>query len=144
MEQPTAPLLVLNTLRHDDIFASEAFGQERVDVIGCGATGSKIIMLLAKLGVQNIHIWDKDVIESHNIPNQAFLISQIGMKKTDAIVELTQGMNTFARHFFTTRSSIGGVTGWRIEIAGGSASRIAAIRLAWLLPSNAFLPVTIS
>ena len=58
--------------------------------------------------------------------------------------ECHRSSGSFARHFFTTRSSIGGVTGWRFEIAGGSASRIAAIKLAWLPPSNALLPVTIS
>ena len=51
---------------------------------------------------------------------------------------------SLARHFLMTRSSDDGVMGWRVDIAGGSRSRIAAIRLAWLCPSNERLPVTIS
>ena len=43
-----------------------------------------------------------------------------------------------------TRSSDDGVNGWRVDIDGGSRSRIAAIRLAWLFSSNDRLPVTIS
>src|SRR5712671_6967718 len=50
---------------------------------------------------------------------------------------------SFAKHFFTTRSSTGRV-GWREEMGGGSVSRIFAIKLAWLLPSKAFLPVAVS
>src|ERR1700739_1823949 len=51
---------------------------------------------------------------------------------------------SFARHFFTRRSSAGGVIGASVLMGGGSVSRILTIRLAWLLPSNAFLPVAIS
>ena len=51
---------------------------------------------------------------------------------------------SLARHFLMTRSSDEGVIGCRVDIAGGSRSRIAAIRLAWLCPSNERLPVTIS
>src|SRR6202008_40459 len=32
--------------------------------------------------------------------------------------------DSLARHFFTTRSSAGGVIGWREDIGGGSGSRI--------------------
>src|SRR6202030_547410 len=42
---------------------------------------------------------------------------------------------SLARHFLTTRSSAGGVIGWREKIGGGSVSRILAIKLAWVLPS---------
>jgi hypothetical protein len=33
---------------------------------------------------------------------------------------------------------------WSVEIGGGSALMMAEIRLAWLLPSNAFRPAAIS
>ena len=59
-----------------------------------------------------------------------------------ALCHLLSG--SFARHFFTMRSSVGGVAGCTLEIGGGSLLMIAAINVAWLLPSNAFLPVTIS
>src|SRR5216684_5387442 len=36
---------------------------------------------------------------------------------------------SLAKHFFTTRSSGGGVIGWSEYIAGGSRSKIAAIKL---------------
>ena len=51
---------------------------------------------------------------------------------------------SFARHVLTTRSSAGGVIGCSVEIGGGSELMIDEISDAWLVPSNAFLPVAIS
>lgn len=39
-------------------------------------------MLLSKLGVRRIDIFDDDIIEAHNIPNQAFTINQLGKLKS--------------------------------------------------------------
>ena len=73
--------------RHLSVFSPDAFGAQRLDVIGAGATGSRIALELAKLGVQNLHIWDFDLIEEHNIANQAFGVNDIGQLKVDALAE---------------------------------------------------------
>lgn len=78
----------IDTTRHITLFDPNQFGNKPVHIIGCGATGSKVILELAKLGVPNIHAWDFDKIESHNIANQAFKITQIGQYKADAIKAL--------------------------------------------------------
>src|SRR5713226_3359312 len=44
---------------------------------------------------------------------------------------------TFARHFFTAKSSAGGVIGLMVLIGSGSFSRMADATLNWLLPSKA-------
>ena len=51
---------------------------------------------------------------------------------------------SFSRHFVTTWSSAGGITGTTCEIGGGCDARIAAIRLVFDLPSNARRAVAIS
>jgi hypothetical protein len=51
---------------------------------------------------------------------------------------------SFARHVLTMRSSSRGVIGCNSRIGCGSSFKIAAIKLAWLLASNAFFPVAIS
>lgn len=79
---------MIETLRHMNVFSAADFGRRRVDVIGCGATGSKIAMQLAKLGVENLHIWDFDRIESHNVANQIFGNHQIGMQKVEALATM--------------------------------------------------------
>jgi len=78
---------LVETMRHAKVFMASEFGDRRVDVIGCGATGSRIALSLAKLGIRNLHIWDFDKIEAHNIANQAFGNDDIGKFKVEALAE---------------------------------------------------------
>jgi len=79
---------LIDPIRHMKVFDPDKFGNGRVDVIGCGATGSRVVLSLAKLGINNIHVWDFDVIEEHNIANQAFGNDQIGQLKVEAIRDI--------------------------------------------------------
>jgi len=78
----------MNIQSHVEVFNPLSFGTRRIDVIGCGATGSRVALSLARLGLKNIHIWDFDTIEEHNIANQMFNLNQIGMSKTEALAKL--------------------------------------------------------
>lgn len=82
--------MAIDPLRHLTVFSPHAFGGRRVDVVGCGATGSRIALSLAKLGVENIHAWDFDQVEEHNIPNQAFGMADIGKTKISALAALVK------------------------------------------------------
>lgn len=79
--------VVVDPTRHLLVFDPFVFDNTRVDVVGCGAVGTRIAMELAKLGVRNLHIWDNDIIESHNIANQLFDLSDIGRQKAEALAE---------------------------------------------------------
>ena len=79
---------MIDPLRHMDVFSPDAFGNRRIDVIGAGATGSKVVLELAKLGITNIHVWDFDKVESHNIANQVFGIKDIGKYKVKALKDI--------------------------------------------------------
>lgn len=61
-----------------------------VHIIGTGATGSHIVQLLIECGFKNIHAYDFDTIEPHNIANQWYKMDQIGKTKVDALYENTQ------------------------------------------------------
>ena len=76
--------------RHEDVFHPVKFGDRRVDVVGVGAIGSKVALSLAKLGVRNLHAWDFDTIEEHNIANQAYDISQVGDLKVRALHDIVE------------------------------------------------------
>lgn len=80
----------VDPLRHLSVFSPHAFGARRVDIIGAGATGSRIVLDLAKLGVENIHVWDFDKVEEHNVANQAFGNGDIGVLKVKALVALVK------------------------------------------------------
>lgn len=83
---------VLETNRHDSVFNADTF-HGKISIIGAGATGSKVAMALASLGVgrdtqlATIEVWDFDTIEGHNIPNQEYSISDKGKYKVDALQE---------------------------------------------------------
>ena len=73
--------------RQLDIFSPTKF-KTPITVIGAGATGSYITMLLAKMGCQDITVYDDDEVETHNLPNQIFRIKDIGAKKVDALADM--------------------------------------------------------
>ena len=75
---------MLNLTRSLALFDPELFTQD-VHIIGCGATGSRIAMQIAMLGVKNITLWDDDIVEEHNIPNQLFDWADIGKNKATAL-----------------------------------------------------------
>ena len=81
---------MINPSRHLSVFSPNDFGNTRIDVIGAGATGSKVVVQLAKLGIQNIHVWDFDKVEAHNIANQAFAIGHIGKPKVEALYDVVK------------------------------------------------------
>ena len=64
-----------------------------INVIGCGALGSWLVLFLLKMGFKNITVYDFDNIEEHNIPNQCFSESQVGMANVDAMDSLCKMFN---------------------------------------------------
>lgn len=62
----------------------------QIGFIGTGATGSRAILVAAMLGAKNIHVWDDDKVESHNVPNQAFGNGDVGKLKVEAVRDLVR------------------------------------------------------
>jgi hypothetical protein len=88
-ELQTAPVVV-DYWRQLDLFSPDKFGDKEVHVVGVGATGSYVAFLLAKQGVQNIHVWDFDDVEPHNLPNQIYRLKDVGRSKVDALTEIIE------------------------------------------------------
>ena len=80
--------LHLDTRRHMELFAAYKFGDTPVHIIGAGATGSWLAYQLAKLGISNITVYDFDVVEEHNIPNQLYGMADVGKPKVEALAEM--------------------------------------------------------
>lgn len=80
-------------LRHDSFFGPSDVEGKYINIIGVGATGSWVGMLAAKMGWHNFRIWDLDIVETHNCPNQIYNLSQAGMKKVDAFEQLLLEFN---------------------------------------------------
>lgn len=86
--------MYVDYLRQLDVFDPEKFGETPVHIIGAGATGSWLTLILAKMGVKNLNVYDFDTVESHNLPNQAYRLhseegeSDIGKLKVNALEDI--------------------------------------------------------
>ena len=68
----------------------------KVSIVGCGAVGSHLAVLLARLGVQKFALYDEDTVSSHNIANQNFVFNDIGRLKTECVAETIKAINPSA------------------------------------------------
>ena len=59
-------------------------------VIGAGGIGSFTVLTLAKMGFQNIAVWDNDTVEEHNLASQFYRDSDIGESKVVALHSIVQ------------------------------------------------------
>lgn len=59
--------------------------KQKVTIIGCGGIGSFVAPALAKLGITKFELWDFDLVEPHNVPNQNFVPSDVGFYKVEIV-----------------------------------------------------------
>ena len=84
---------MINLLRQSDYFNPLDI-KEAVHIVGVGAVGSHVADAIARLGIEDIHIWDFDTVDEHNIPNQLFNETDIGKTKIEAIEEKLLAINS--------------------------------------------------
>ena len=70
----------------------------RCHVIGAGSIGSNVAEQLTRHGVENIVLYDFDIVERHNIANQLFTEEDVGKEKTKALAELLYKINPKLKH----------------------------------------------
>ena len=78
--------------RHISVF-NPASVKRPIHIIGVGATGSFVAMMLARMGVPVLNIYDFDGVEIHNVPNQYYDTEDIGKLKIDALDEKLHKIN---------------------------------------------------
>jgi hypothetical protein len=96
--------------RHSSWF-NPALAECRVIVVGCGAVGSNAALLAARMGFTRFDLWDRDQVEPHNLPNQAYDVEHIGLQKVDALAHVLRRFNpeidvTTHAEFFSKESTI--------------------------------------
>ena len=78
--------------RHISVFNPAAV-KDDIHIIGVGATGSFVAMMLARMGVPVINIYDFDDVEIHNIPNQYYDTGDLGKLKIGALADKLRVIN---------------------------------------------------
>ena len=59
-----------------------------VTIIGAGGIGSALALALAKMGSRRLTLYDPDVVEPHNLPNQLYRLRDVGRPKVAALADL--------------------------------------------------------
>lgn len=93
---------MIDISRHKELFNPENFTTP-VHIIGAGATGSWLALALAKLGLSNINVWDFDIIEEHNVANQAFRYLDVNETKVNALQALINNQTETIIHIKNER-----------------------------------------
>lgn len=75
-------------IRQWDLHDIDKIRNTRITVVGAGAIGSFTVLSLAKLGFENITVYDDDVIEKENMNCQFYPLDSVGSKKVDALKKL--------------------------------------------------------
>jgi len=87
--------------RHADLLPWENLGLS-IAIIGAGAVGSQVALCLAKLGFDDIHVYDFDTVDEENMNCQWYGPEDIGKLKADCLFHQVYRMtgteiNTHAR-----------------------------------------------
>jgi len=74
-------------LRQQSLINQEKLSQLRICIIGTGAIGSFVALSLTKMGCSHLTLWDKDLVETHNVSNQFFTKESFGEPKVVAVAK---------------------------------------------------------
>lgn len=66
-----------------------------ITIIGAGGIGSPTALALAKMGCSHLTVYDPDIVEPHNLPNQFYRIRDSGKPKVEALRELIHDFTGF-------------------------------------------------
>ncbi len=85
--------------RQTDLVDTEAL-EAPITLIGCGGIGSFTALALAKMGCGQLTIFDDDLVEEQNIPNQLYRPSDVGHPKVERLADI---INSFTGIGIQTR-----------------------------------------
>ena len=107
----------MNTIQNDysrqvNILNPEEF-KTPIHVIGGGATGSWLTFSLAKMGIENVTVYDFDEVGMHNLPNQLFGVREVDQNKAMALKNIIRrftGLTIKARNVkFESQTPLQGI-----------------------------------
>ena len=82
----------MNLSKHNEFFNPNEV-KEQIHIIGCGAIGSHLAEMMARMGVPKLFLYDFDVVAPHNITNQMFIKDDIGFMKLACIGDILEHIN---------------------------------------------------
>lgn len=58
---------------------------EPITLVGVGGIGSPTALILSKMGCTSLSVYDHDIVEDHNVPNQLYGPDDVGKLKVEAL-----------------------------------------------------------
>ncbi|MBN4069679.1 MAG: thiamine biosynthesis protein ThiF [Alkaliphilus sp.] len=74
------------------------FKEAKVAIAGLGGLGSNIAHALARVGIGELFLVDYDVVEPSNLNRQMYFTKNLGMKKSEALLENLQQVNPYSKY----------------------------------------------
>ncbi len=82
-------------IRQQDAVDMRRMRSLNVTLIGAGAIGSTTAVWLGRMGIQNLTIFDDDLIQEHNWSNQMYTEADIGRPKCEALWDVMEKFCSF-------------------------------------------------
>lgn len=82
----------MNLSKSFDFFNPEKC-KDRINIIGCGSVGSAVAELLARFGLENVNLYDFDIVEEHNLANQMFTTKNLYKPKLEGVYDRWVNIN---------------------------------------------------
>ena len=73
-------------------FFDPAGHNPRIVIIGAGGIGSWATLLLAKMGIKKLTVYDSDLVSPHNLSTTCYTPAQLGRHKVDALAQVIESM----------------------------------------------------
>src|SRR5450759_3851439 len=87
------PSLADRDLRQRDIVPPEKLAACKITVIGVGAIGRQVAIMLATMGAESLQLFDHDAVEVVNLAPQGYFPADLGRPKVDATAALLRQVN---------------------------------------------------
>lgn len=84
---------MISTIKQGEYFQPIKDVQGEIHIIGCGAIGSTLATMLARMGVTELNLYDFDTVEPKNVCNQEYYEQQIGQTKLEALSNTLKNIN---------------------------------------------------
>ncbi len=91
-------------LSHQDVLPLDLIRARHFTVAGCGAVGTIVARLLARLGAHRFHLVDGGEVEERHLNCQVFSQNQVGMNKAAALATQLQEVHPKVRCITTSHN----------------------------------------
>jgi len=127
----------MDYLRQGGIVTPDDLNFEIV-LIGAGGIGSPTALALGKMGCKKLTIYEPDLIEEHNLPNQIYPLGSVGRPKAAVLAEVltqfTECLPNVIQQEITGKERLAGVVISAVDSMASRASIWEAVRFNSAVP----------